>query len=160
AGEPAVPHPPPASSRVGAARVQAGNVIVTLEPGRLWADGIPLHLAAPAAVDRSATYLLPPIQNPPGTVASIAAGVRDAVVLEVWREAVNGFQLPDILIEPGLGGVDTAERVHTASALRLYRMAAGDDCESIRSKLTDDFSSKGKLKVTLQPTVAIGGDCP
>ena len=39
-------------------------------------------------------------------------------------------------------------------------MAAGDDCESIRSKLTDDFSSKGKLKVTLQPTVAIGGDCP
>ncbi|PYV17187.1 MAG: hypothetical protein DMG07_06390 [Acidobacteria bacterium] len=160
AGVAAVPASLPDSFRVDRARVQAGNVIVTLEPGRVWADGILLHLAEPAAVDRSATYLLPPIQNPPGTVASIAAGVRDAVVLEVWREAVNGFQLPDILIEPGLGGVDTAERVHTASALRLYRMAAGDDCESIRSKLADDFSSKGKLKVTLQPTVAIGGDCP
>lgn len=160
AGVAAVPAALPNSFRVDRARVQAGQVVVTIEPGRVWADGYLLHLDEAAAVDRVATYLEPPIQSPTGTVAGIAAGTRDAVVLEVWREAINGFQRPDILIEAGLGGVDTAERVHTASALRLFRMGATDTCETIRSTLQDDFSKKGKLKVTLQPTVAVAGDCP
>jgi Family of unknown function (DUF6519) len=157
-GVAAVPADAPGSFHVDRARVVAGDVIVTVEPGRVWVDGILLHLHENAAVDRIATYLQPPVQNPPGTVASIAAGVRDAVVLEVWREAISGFQLPDILIEPALGGPDTAERLYTASTFRLYRMAPGDTCTSI--SLADDSSKKGKLKVTLQPTLASGGDCP
>jgi hypothetical protein len=159
-GVAAVPAALPNSFRVNRARVQGADVIVTLAPGRVWADGWLVHLDEPAPVDRTATYLQPPIQNPAGTVAGIANGVRDAVVLEVWREAINGFQRPDILIEPALGGVDTAERAHTASALRLFRMGANDNCETIRSQLQDNFAAKGKLKVTLQPTVAVGGDCP
>jgi hypothetical protein len=158
AGAAAVPSDRPDSFHIGRARVQGSDVIVTVEPGRIWADGRLVHLEEAAAVDRVATYLQPPVQNPPGTVAGIAAGVRDAVVLEVWREAINGFQLPDLLIEPALGGPDTAERIYTASAFRLYRMGAGDTCASI--PIADDFSGKGKLKVTLQPTVTSGGDCP
>jgi len=157
-GVAAVPADVSNSFHVNRARVVAGDVIVTVEPGRVWVDGLLLHLPGNAAVDRIATYLEPPVQNPPGTVATIGDGVRDAVVLEVWREAINGFQLPEILIEPALGGPDTAERVYTASEFRLYRMAAGDSCTSIA--LADDFPNKGKLKVTLQPTVVSGGDCP
>lgn len=158
AGVAAVPAELPDAFRITRARVLAGEVVVTVQPGRVWADGLLLHLPEIAPVDRVAKYLEPPIQQPAGTVASIAAGVRDAVVLEVWREALNGFQLPDLLIEPALGGPDTAERVHTASAFRLYRMGAEDTCASI--PLDDDFSVRGKLKVTLQPSIAVGGDCP
>jgi hypothetical protein len=89
------------------------------------------------------------------------AGVgRDALILEVWREEINGFQLPDELIEPALGGPDTTERVHTAAAFRLLRLATGDSCNNIRDKLKDYPSKKGKLKVSLQPTTTIPGDCP
>jgi len=158
AGVAAVPADLAASFKIDAARVQAGQVILTVEPGRVWADGLPVHIAGTAPVNRTATYLEPPIQTPQATVASITAGTRDAVVLEVWREAINGFQLPELLIEPALGGPDTAERVHTSAAFRLYRMGAADTCTGI--PIADDFSKKGKLKATLQPTVAVGGDCP
>ncbi len=157
-GVAAVPADLPDAFQINRARVQAGKVLVTVKPGRVWADGLLLHLPEDAPVDRVATYLLPPIQQPPGTAGSIAAGVRDAVVLEVWREAINAFQVPDLLIEPALGGPDTAERVHTAAAFRLYRMGPDDTCASLA--LNDDLSTRGKLKVTLQPTVAVGGDCP
>lgn len=153
-----VPADVASSFQIDRARVQAGDVIVTVEPGRVWVDGLLVHLPGAGPVDRIATYLEPPIQDPAAGVATIAAGVRDAVVLEVWREAVSGFQLPDILIEAALGGPDTAERVYTSTDFRLYRMGPGDTCSSI--PIADDFSKKGKLKVSLQPTVAVGGDCP
>lgn len=153
-----VPADVPASFLIESARVQAGEVIVTVEPGRVWVDGMLVNLPDAVPVDRIATYLEPPIQDPAASVATIAAGVRDAIILEVWREAINGFQLPDILIEPALGGPDTAERVYTSADFRLYRMGPGDTCSNL--PVADDFSKKGKLKVTLQPTVAIGGDCP
>src|SRR5262245_33800850 len=51
-GVAAVPAALPNSFRVDRARVQGGQVVVTIEPGRVWADGYLLHLDDPAAVDR------------------------------------------------------------------------------------------------------------
>src|SRR6266545_3548761 len=98
--------------------------------GHAWADGLLVYLGGDpsATISRVATYLEPPIQDPVPDVSSITAGVRDAVVLEVSREAFNGFQWPDRLIEPALGGPDTTERVHTNVAFRLLRLGQGEDC--------------------------------
>jgi hypothetical protein len=165
----AVPADQPDGFRIASATHAAGttNVQLTVKPGRVWADGLLARLfgepdpGSAAAVPRIATYLAPPIQDPPFGTASIAQGVRDAVVLEVWREELNGFQLPDRLIEPALGGPDTTERVNTAFAFRLMRLGPGDTCENITGRLKDDFSTKGKLKVSLQPAGAGGPvDCP
>ncbi len=87
--------------------------------------------------------------------------MRDAVVLELWREEMNAFQMPGELIEPALGGPDTTERVHTAMAVRLLRLTDPDDtCDSIIDDLRDNFGAKGKLTVTLDAPVVVGGDCP
>ncbi|MGB3135411.1 MAG: DUF6519 domain-containing protein, partial [Nodosilinea sp.] len=146
--------------KVNEASLSDGQVLLTLLPGHGWADGLLVHLNGSDPVVRVATYLEPPIQSPAAAVDSIDEEVRDAVVLEVWREAVNAFQRPDILIEPALGGPDTTERLHTAMALRLFRLSPGQNCRSIHNLLEDDFDSLGKLTVSLQPTEVIAGDCP
>ena len=110
----AVPADQPASFKVQAAELVDDTVTLTIGPGRVWADGLLLRLDETPPVTRVATYLQPPIQDPPFDESTIAAGVRDAVVLEVWRETINGFQIPDQRIEPALGGPDTTERVHPA----------------------------------------------
>lgn len=164
----AVPASMPDSFKVQSALVpldMTSPVELMITPGHLWADGLLVYLKgeAPdlsAPVRRIAPYLQPPIQDPPFDVSTLAAGVRDAVILEVWREAVNGFQIPELLIEPALGGPDTTERIHTAMAFKLFRMAEGDTCENIRSRLQDDFSQKGKLAVSLEPPTTTPGDCP
>jgi len=160
AGVAAVPAGLPDSFKIDAASIAGNEVTITVLPGRVWADGMLVKLEETPPINRTADYLLPPVQNPPWDVNSIANGVRDAVILEVWREAMNGFQLPDLLIEPALGGPDTTERVHTAFDFRLLRLEAGDSCDNLEDKLDDDFANKGKLTVTLQPPVNIPGDCP
>ncbi len=130
-------------------------------PGRTWADGLLVYLdgktedfaTATATPTPTATYLEDP--GPP-----IAPGIRDGVVLEVWRESVNGFQMPEELIEPALGGPDTTERLHTAMAFRLLRLEEEDTCETFREKLKHDLSYRGNLKVTLAPVTETEGDCP
>ncbi|MGE5416089.1 MAG: DUF6519 domain-containing protein [Acidobacteriota bacterium] len=159
AGIAAVPAEEPDGFKVTAASVVKNEVKITVKPGRAWVDGLLVYLDEDNDV-HIATYLEPPIQDPTASVSTIAPGVRDAVILEIWREAVNGFQIPETLIEPALGGPDTTERVQTAMAFRLLRLAKGDNCNNIGDKLKDDFSKKGKLKVSLQPTVVINGDCP
>lgn len=147
---------------VEAARVNTdGEVVIEVRPGSVWADGLVVELVGDPAgtVGRTASYLLTPVQDPSGTVASIADGVRDVVVLEVWREALNAFQLAEELIEPALGGPDTTERALTSMRFRLFRLADGEDCKTIREALRDD-ASKGRLTVSLQPSAAIGADCP
>ena len=162
----AVPTTSPDGFKIeGAQVVNAGGterVQLDVRPGHAWADGLLVYLGGNpgTTVNRLATYLEPPAQDPAGTVSSIAAGVRDAVILEVSREAVNGFQWPERLIEPALGGPDTTERVHTRIAFRLMRLAADEDCHTIRGKLKDDPSALGRLKVSLQPAVVVPGDCP
>ena len=168
AGVAAVPADQPNGFKVKTVLHNAGDdfVQLTVEPGRVWADGLLAELFnepdpdVPGDVPRRATYLKPPIQDPGFDVNSIANNVRDAVILEVWRQEINGFQLPDLLIEPALGGPDTTERVHTAMAFRLMRLGPTDTCENIRGKLQDNFSTRGKLKATLQPPLPGSGDCP
>ena len=160
AGVAAVPSDEPDSFLVKAAVVTAGRVDLTVAPGRVWADGLLAQLFADADVTRVATYVSPsgiPLPADPG-----AQNTRDAVVLEVWREEMNGFQLPGLLVEPALGGPDTTERVHTEMAFRLLRLTdPNDTCESIIDDLQDDFSTIGRLTVTLEAPGPPGDpDCP
>jgi hypothetical protein len=168
AGVAAVPSDKPNGFKVTSAIHSLGdnNVQLKVTPGRVWADGLLAQLYgepdpdSSSDVTRVATYLKPPVQDPAFDESTINTNVRDAVVLEVWREEINGFQIPETLIEPALGGPDTTERVHTAMAFRLMRLGPNDTCENIRGRLQDDFSKKGKLKVTLKPTNPGSGDCP
>lgn len=167
AGVAAVPADDQDGFKIVSAAHAAGttDVQLTVNPGRVWADGLLARLfdeSSPSApVSRDATYLTSPIQDPSFDTTSIATDVRDAVVLEVWREELNAFQKPDLLIEPALGGPDTTERANTAFAFRLMRLGDGDTCENISDRLKDDFSKKGRLKVSLQLPVTGGTpDCP
>lgn len=130
------------------------HVEVSINKGRVWADGLLVESAQDLV--RTATYINPPA----GSAADLPNNLRDAVILESWLKELSPFQVPEQLIEPALGGVDTTERVQTAYRFRLYRMAAGETCDSIIPKLIDDFSLKGKLTAQLNPTVNIDGDCP
>lgn len=163
----AVPSSQPLAFRVDRAEVQGGRVLVTLVPGRAWADGLMVTLpraqgdtaTPPTAVQRAATYFDASVQATPGAVSGangIGAGVRDAVILEVWRESLSAFQLPAELLEPALGGPDTTERILTAFRLRLARLAAGEDCHTVAL----DDRPRGRLTASLRPATSIGGDCP
>ena len=153
-GVAAVPSDTPTAFQVSEVDVEGDRVNITLLPGRIWADGILVHLPEDAgAREFTATEF-------ESSDEARGPGVRDAVVLEVWREELNGFQLPEALIEPALGGPDTTERMHTAMALRLLRLDANDTCENIRHRLQEDFLTTGRLTVTLDPTTPTEGDCP
>ncbi|MGB7202811.1 MAG: DUF6519 domain-containing protein [Pyrinomonadaceae bacterium] len=181
AGVAAIPAEVPNSFKVTQAAKVGSEVKVYLKSGatttekkgRVWADGLLAELAAdisipfppaglppvPAAgadVIRTATYLNPP----PGTVGELPGNKHDAVILETWLQELSPFQVPDLLIEPALGGVDTTERVQTAYRFRLYRMTDTETCDSIIPKLKDDFSLKGKLTAKLNDMTETGGDCP
>jgi hypothetical protein len=167
-GVAAVPAEVPESFKVQGASVETSDnteqVVLKINPGRVWADGLLTYLPGEepeptAPVKRVATYLEPPIQDADISLTN-SGGFRDAVILEVWREAVNGFQMKDKLIEPALGGPDTTERVHTAMAFRLLRLEEWENCENIRDRLKDDPAKMGTLKVSLQPSQTINGECP
>lgn len=170
AGVAAVPADSPLGFLVESARLVTISpgpgpfVELTLRAGRLWADGWLVRLAAdPGREDttRVAGYLDDAIAlSPPVTASPPDAPVRDAVILELWREELNGYQRPDLLIEPALGGPDTTERVHTAMAFRLLRLGEGETCDSVLDRLRDDFSGKGRLTVSLDPPGSGEGDCP
>lgn len=168
-GVAAVPAGEPDSFKVEAARVVNGgpdeHVELDIKPGRVWADGLLTYLPGDrpdleAAVTRTATYLGPPFQDPGDNEANIDGTTRDAVVLEVWQESVNGFQVPGQLLEPALGGPDTTERVHTSMAFRLLRLDGDDTCADAAGRLEEDLSDKGTLIVTLAPPETIAGECP
>lgn len=147
------------SFKVVAAKVVAGQVSVSLNPGRLWADGLLLHLAGPTPLDAAVAYLAPPLQTPQAKVKDIGTGVRDLVVLEVWQESISAFQEPLHLIEPALGGPDTTERARVFADLKLMRLGPNDDCSAVAAA-ADNFAAKGKLTVTPDPAIVITGDCP
>lgn len=158
AGVAAVPAGEADGWRVAVAAVQGDAVHLALQPGRVWADGQLLYLPGVSAVDRVASYLPPPA-NPAGTaIGSIGDGVRDAVILEISLEELNGFQVPDRLIEPALGGPDTAERINLRSALRLLRLGDEESCANIGARLADPAG--GRLTVSLTPPQASAEPCP
>lgn len=160
-GVAAIPANNPDAWLVQEAAVVNQEVQVKLRSGSGWADGLPFTLDSDDPVSLVATYLEPPTQSPAANVASIANGVRDAVVLELWREDLNAFQVPAELLEPALGGPDTTLRIQTAARLRLLRMDKDDTCESVISKIQDDLNDLGRLTVTLKDPVTIPDeDCP
>jgi hypothetical protein len=148
------------SLRIVSASSDGNEVRVDILSGRAWVDGVPLHVPGPDPVSYVASYLQPPLQTPPGDAADIDAGVRDAVILEVWQDSLSGYQAPQKLLEPALGGPDTTDRVKVCHRIRLRRLDPEENCESIKPSLRDDFGAKGRLTVTPAPSVAIAGDCP
>ncbi|MBM9594973.1 hypothetical protein [Roseitranquillus sediminis] len=164
AGVAAVPAEEPDGWQVLSAVVDGETVLVSLHPGWIWADGLRTRLKGEppdenAPVMRRASYLPPP-HNPPGTsTAQVGDDVRDAVVLEFGLEALNGFQNPARLIEPALGGPDTAERLITRAGIRLLRLAPGEDCSNIGDRLREP-DDHGRLTVSLEPPTVVPGDCP
>ncbi len=159
-GVAAVPAGLPESFKITGAELSGSTVTLTVGCGRAWVDGMLVTLPGTSTRKHTASYLQPPIQSPAGSVGSIANAVRDAVVLEVWREEIHGFQLDKLLVEPALGGPDTTERLHTAFAFRLYRLADGQTCESITPEMRDDVSAKATLSATLKPVTVSSDDCP
>ncbi len=159
AGVAAVPAAANDGFKVTAASLAAGVVTVRLQPGRVWADGVHFYLPGAAPLDVKPSWLAPPLQTPQASAAGIAAGVHDAVVLDVWEESVSGFQEPLNLIEPALGGPDTTERIRVSAAIALMRLGPNDDCSAVAGA-ADDFTKKGKLTVTPAPAIVIAGDCP
>ncbi|MGB5641126.1 MAG: DUF6519 domain-containing protein [Sedimenticolaceae bacterium] len=163
----------PAAERDNLQVLQASSdgstVQLTLEPGRGWLDGLHLYLGDQDPVVLSARYYGPPIADPLPDAGSIAAGVRDAVVLEVWEEAFSAFQgrrpkdLPGdperFLLEPALGGPDTSERSKLQYVLRLLRLEPDEDCANL-DRLIDDPDDKGRLSVTPEPSLGVTGECP
>jgi len=154
----AVPSSEFESFRVTQAKVSGGRISVTLEPGRGWVDGMLIHAPGPSA-DLPATYLPPPANGATVGSADIGAGVRDALVLDVWEESVSGFQDGELL-EPALGGPDTTGRVRACYALRLLRLNGDEDCTAVGVRGQDDRSTLGKLTVTPAPSLVIAGECP
>jgi predicted secreted protein len=154
-GVAAVPAELAQSFKVTEATVDAGVVKISANKGRLWLDGL-LVESAQDILNRVATYL----NRPASTLPNPSTAPLDIVILETWLEELSAFQVPASLIEPALGDVDTTERVQMAYRFRLFRMQDGDTSDSIIPTLQDDFSSKGKLTVTLSPNAAIDGDFP
>ncbi len=151
----AVPAAANASFQVLAAVADAGGVHVTLAGGRAWAAGLPVSLAASATFD--ASYVAPQLAAAVDP-ATIGAGVRDAVLLEVWEDTVSAFQDP-ALLEPALGGPDTTERVRAFAVVKLLRLGANEDCSAVAG-LIDDLGAQGRLSVTPAASIVITGDCP
>ena len=152
-----VPAAAPDSFSISAATLTAGAVSLTVGTGRIWADGLLVRLGEPGStVTRTATWIEPPIVPTEGDATNVADGVTDAVILEVWQNALNAFQVPGVLLEPALGGPDTAERLQTSFAFRLARLSPGATCAS----LAFDESGRGHLTASLVPPVVTAGDCP
>jgi hypothetical protein len=165
AGVCAVPASEPEGFRVVAAAIRNDGVHVAVRPGRAWVDGILTRLTGSAGspsapLERLADYFGPPVSTPLPQPASIADGVRDAVILEISEESLHPLQYPEQLLEPALGGPDTTERAFVNVRFRLLRLAQGEDCNTILERLRDVPSPQWRLTVSLAPPVAIGGDCP
>lgn len=152
----AVPSSEGDAFKVMAAQVDGAVVRAQVAPGRGWASGLQLQHAT--VLTLTASYMSPPLA-PAETTATIVAGTRDAVLLEVWEDTVSGFQDPADLLEPALGGPDTTARTKTFYAARLLRLGPNDDCRAV-ARLVDDFSAKGRLTVSPSPVLAVVGDCP
>ena len=156
----AVPSSQRNSFKVTQATSDGTTVEILLDPGRIWIDGLTLHVPVFKTTPLEAEYFGAPLQDPQDNAGNIADGTRDAVILEVWEESFSAFQAPQELPEPALGGPDTTERSKLCWALRLLRLNEGDTCGNLAGRLTADRAILGNLKATLQPATQIVGDCP
>jgi hypothetical protein len=156
-GVAAIPSVKPNSFKINSVTLDANNrIIVKVTPGWAWVNGRVVFLEnGDVEITRTAEYLGPPFNDVP---LEVTPGSKDAVILEVYQEAISAFQIPDHLLEPALGGPDTTELLHTSFAFRLLRLSQSDSCSTIADKLKD--SGRGKLTVSLQKTPPVTGECP
>jgi len=148
-GVAAVPADTPDAFKVTKVEEVDDEVKITVSPGRIWADGVMVNLEQETTFTASYLDQLT-IVSPNST--------RIAVILKIWREAINGFQYPELLIEPALGGPDTTERIQTSLAVKLLPLESNEGCENIRGKLQS--GERGKLSVSLQPAGESDEPCP
>lgn len=162
----AIPAEEPEGFKINMAAHDAhGHVVIHVAPGRAWVNG---HLCRIGErLDENgqplpwhAEYLGEPFQQPDKYEGPVEEGTRDAVVLEVYREMVSAFQTPDTLLEPALGGVDTARALRTSYAFKLLRLEPGDTCRTTGQRLRETLIPRGKLKASLRPTIEIPDECP
>jgi len=154
----AIPAYLPNSFKVSSATldVNTQQILVKVEPGRAWVDGMVTYLEnGDPEIARLATYLGIPYHDFP---PEVSPGSRDAVILEVYPDVINAFQMPDQLLEPALGGPDTTEMLQTTIAFKLLRLSQ-ETCSAIPDILTDRLE-RGRLTVSLQSNPPIVGECP
>lgn len=127
-----------------------------LEPGRwaeLSADGVPAELHKIAGADeatrvvtldadvsafdgpasprlRPATTFLTQPDLPEPALAAPAADRTDLVYLDVWEHEVTAAEDP-YLLEPALGGADTATRTRTVWQVRVEEGVTATDCGDV-----------------------------
>lgn len=147
----AIPPYEPGGFQVISASASSGQVELTIRGGMAWADGLLAY-----ANDNS-NFTATPLGAPP---TGFRVGDRDVVILELWRESLSAFQYPDRLLEPALGGPDTAARLRTAFCLRVARLDGAETCTTVLNRLADDSTTLGALTVTLTPTMTVPSDCP
>ncbi len=77
------------------------------------------------------TYLdQPDLPDAPALTAVPAAGRRDLVYLDVWEREVSANEDPELL-EPALGGVDTATRLQTVWQVRVREDVSATTCAEL-----------------------------
>lgn len=134
-----------------------------ITPGRMWADGILIYLVKCRKKINNSKIERIALEQPhfPEKDSN-----RYAILLEVWREAINGFQIPELLLEPALDGVDTTERYQTAFAFRYLKLPEKKDerkktCAEIFDVVEKiQGKKKGKLTVSFESVETADGECP
>ena len=125
--------------------VTANNADLTVAAGRFYVDGLLCEL------ESDTTYLTQPdLPSPPPLTATPAAGRTDLVYLEAWEREVTSAEDPDLL-EPALGGADTATRTKTVWQVRVQEGVTATDCSEVagfppapsNARLTSDVSAAG-----------------
>jgi hypothetical protein len=149
-----------ARHRVRVTAVDAATRSIDFAPP-LPGDDVEALAAAGPTVSRLASYTTQPhLPDPPLTagdcpVIDLDDGVW-AVYLEVWERAVTHHEDPNLL-EPALGGPDTAARSQVVWQLRLERLAEDPDADVACA--LPPRPAPGALEARARPTEAAADDC-
>jgi hypothetical protein len=141
---------PSALNRIKSAN--KGSATVTLVD-----DAAAFTGAANARLRTVTTYLgQPDLPDPPAFTAVPAAGRRDLVYLDVWEREVSATEDPELL-EPALGGVDTATRVRTVWQVRVREGVSATTCAELDE--IGPAPGDGVLTAAEAPPAADPGPC-
>ena len=111
----------------------------------------PVAAAPNPTVRPTTTYLTQPdLPSPPPLTATPVAGRTDLVYLEAWEREVTSAEDPDLL-EPALGGADTATRTKTVWQIRVLEGVTATGCGDVAGfpppssggRLSNDVSAAG-----------------
>ena len=113
--------------------------------------------AANARLRTVTTYLAQPdLPEPPALTAVPAGGRRDLVYLDVWEREVTANEDPELL-EPALGGVDTATRLQTVWQVRVREGVTAKTCAELDA--IEPAAGDAVLTAAETPSAADPGPC-